>query len=245
VTFSLKCDHPRQLRSLRSGFSQLWVWNLASQNKRRIDWKQGAEGHILTQEWGSYSRREYIIMRNSSFVPLPGTIKNGWSVFCRWERCKSNVQIWVKRLKGRDSVRPRDKWENSTKTRLGKLRIKTGFVRLQIVLGERLVTNHWPFLDHKAKQFSVTSWATLLHEVDYFWKYAVIYKQQALYTTECNKFLIIMTGQISDRVLGLNGPNVTLCFVRAVHAYIGLYTAFVWLLGLTPVQTYLIQAINS
>ena len=35
-----------------------------------------------------------------------------------------------------------------------------------------------------------------------------------------------MTGQISDRVLGLNGPNVTLCFVRAVHAYIGLYTVF-------------------
>jgi len=80
-------------------------------------------------------------MRNSSFVPLPGTIKNG-SVFCRWERCKSNVQIWVKRLKGRDFVRPRDKWENNTKTRLGKLRIETGFVRLQIVLGERLVTNH-------------------------------------------------------------------------------------------------------
>jgi len=54
-----------------------------------------------------------------------------------------------------------------------------------------------------------------------------------------------MTGQISDRVLGLNGPNVTLCFVRAVHAHIGLYTAFVWLLGLTSVQTYLIPAINS
>jgi len=29
-----------------------------------------------------------------------------------------------------------------------------------------------------------------------------------------------------------------------MHAYIGLYTAFVWLLGLTSVQTYLITAIN-
>jgi hypothetical protein len=48
----------------------------------------------------------------------------------------------VKRLEGRDPGRPRDTWENNTKTRLGKLGIKTGFVRLQKVLGERLEINH-------------------------------------------------------------------------------------------------------
>jgi hypothetical protein len=62
----------------------------------------------------------------------------------------------VKKLKGRDSGRPRDKGENNTKTRLGKLRIETEFVRLQTVLGERLV-NKPLTLDHKEKKFSLTS----------------------------------------------------------------------------------------
>jgi hypothetical protein len=35
-------------------------------------------------------------------------------MFCRWERGKINIQILVKKLKGRNSGRPWDKWEQNT-----------------------------------------------------------------------------------------------------------------------------------
>jgi hypothetical protein len=53
-----------------------------------------------------------------------------------------------------------------------------------------------------------------------------------------------MTGHSSDHGLDLNRPNVTLCFVHAMHAYIGLYTAFVWLLWLTSVRLILLQQLT-